>query len=138
LPELVDLATIDVSFISLELVAPVAIRLLKPAGLMVALIKPQFEAGREQVGKGGVVRDASVHRQVLEDITHWGTDQGLSAFGLIPSPIRGPAGNVEFLIGWRPTAPGEDVCPREALSSMIQDALNAIDAGNGSPSKETP
>ena len=130
LPELVDLVTIDVSFISLELVVPVAIRILKPGGLMVALIKPQFEAGREQVGKGGVVRDSAVHRQILEDITQWGTEQGLCVFGLIPSPIRGPAGNAEFLVGWRPSAPGEDMLSQEMLSSLIQDALDVLDAGN--------
>jgi 23S rRNA (cytidine1920-2'-O)/16S rRNA (cytidine1409-2'-O)-methyltransferase len=127
LPELVDLITIDVSFISLELVAPVAIRWLAPGGLLVALIKPQFEAGREQVGKGGVVRDAAVHRQVLEHITHWGTSQSLHVFGLIPSPIRGPAGNVEFLIGWRAASAGEGACPAEVLDSMIQDALHAVE-----------
>jgi len=96
LPEPVDLATVDVSFISLELVLPVVIKLLKPEGEIVALIKPQFEAGREQVGKGGVVRDPVVHRAVLRRILGWARDHGLAVRGLMRSPLLGPAGNVEF------------------------------------------
>jgi len=97
LPEPVDLATVDVSFISLELVLPVVVRLLKPEGEIIALIKPQFEAGREHVGKGGVVRDPEVHRSVLEGITAWALEHGLAVRGLMRSPLKGPAGNVEFL-----------------------------------------
>jgi 23S rRNA (cytidine1920-2'-O)/16S rRNA (cytidine1409-2'-O)-methyltransferase len=96
LPEPVDLATVDVSFISLELVLPVVIKLLKPRRVIVALIKPQFEAGREQVGKGGVVRDPAVHRAVLRKILGWARDHGLAVRGLMRSPLLGPAGNVEF------------------------------------------
>lgn len=96
LPEPVDLAVVDVSFISLRLVLPVVKKLLKPVGEIVCLIKPQFEAGPEQVGKGGVVRDPAVHKVVLERIVHFAREQGLSVRGLIPSPLRGPAGNVEF------------------------------------------
>ncbi|MGC8827253.1 MAG: TlyA family RNA methyltransferase, partial [Anaerolineae bacterium] len=101
LPEEVDIVTIDVSFISLLLILPAAVRLLKPEGIIVALIKPQFEAGREQVGKGGVVREPAVHRAVLEKVLHGALELHLMPFGLIPSPIRGPAGNIEFLAGWR-------------------------------------
>ena len=97
LPEPIDLATIDVSFISLKLVLPAAIRLLKPGGHILALVKPQFEAGREQVGKGGVVRDPAVHQAVLHDLLAWAPANGLQAQGLVPSPLRGPAGNIEFL-----------------------------------------
>jgi len=129
LPELVDLVTIDVSFISLRLVVPVAVRLLKPEGLIVALIKPQFEAGREQVGKGGVIRDPAVHHQVLCDMLQWGRDNALNAFGLIPSPIRGPAGNVEFLVGWNVPSPGAVMPPLESLALMVDEALAAIGAG---------
>lgn len=93
----VDLAVVDVSFISLELVLPAVARLLRPGGQVIALIKPQFEAGREQVGKGGVVRDPTVHRQVLARLLGWAVEQGWAVRGLIRSPITGPKGNVEFL-----------------------------------------
>lgn len=98
LPEPIDLASIDVSFISLELVLPPVVSLLKPQGQTVALVKPQFEAGREQVGKGGVVREPEVHRQVLHKIATMAQGLGLGILGLIPSPLLGPAGNVEFLL----------------------------------------
>jgi len=98
LPEVVDLAVIDASFISLELVLPAALGLLKPRGQVLALVKPQFEAGRDRVGKGGVVRDPVVHRQVLERVCALALGHGLTLLGLMPSPLRGPAGNVEFLM----------------------------------------
>jgi 23S rRNA (cytidine1920-2'-O)/16S rRNA (cytidine1409-2'-O)-methyltransferase len=102
LAEPVDLATIDVSFISLKLILPAVLGWLRPGGQIVALIKPQFEAGREQVGKGGVVRDPAVHRTVLESITAWAESRGMGLMGIIRSPITGPAGNVEFLAHWLP------------------------------------
>ncbi len=105
LPEIVDLVTIDVSFISLKLILPPAVGWLQPAGQIVALIKPQFEAGRTQVGKGGVVRDPEVHRAVLIEITGWAHSRGLGLAGMIRSPITGPAGNVEFLAHWLPGQP---------------------------------
>lgn len=92
-----DCAVIDTSFISLRLVLPAAQRLLQPNGWIVALIKPQFEAGQEHVGKGGVVRDQSVHAQVIRDVLTAAATHGLQAHGLARSPITGPAGNVEFL-----------------------------------------
>lgn len=98
LPEPIDLVTIDVSFISLRLILPVALRLLGPTGQVIALVKPQFEAGRRQVGKGGVVRDPAVHRTVLEGLLSWAIEQGFVLRGLIPSPILGPAGNREYLV----------------------------------------
>ncbi|MBU0704383.1 MAG: TlyA family RNA methyltransferase [Chloroflexi bacterium] len=109
LPEPVDLVTADVSFISLRLILPAVVGWLSPpssppigggaGGVVVALIKPQFEAGRREVGKGGVVRDPMVHRQVLEQILDVASELRLGLHGLMPSPLRGPAGNVEFL-GW--------------------------------------
>ncbi len=101
LPELVDLVTADVSFISLRLILPAAVRWLRPNGQVVTLIKPQFEAGRRQVEKGGVVRDPEVHRAVLERVTGAAAELGLGLYGLMPSPLCGPAGNVEFLSWWR-------------------------------------
>ncbi|MGQ9626108.1 MAG: TlyA family RNA methyltransferase [Anaerolineae bacterium] len=96
LPEEVDLATIDVSFISLEMVLPAVVRFLKPVAEVVALIKPQFEAGREQVERGGVVKDPQVHRAVLEKVLRQAEELGLAPRGLMPSPLKGPAGNIEF------------------------------------------
>jgi 23S rRNA (cytidine1920-2'-O)/16S rRNA (cytidine1409-2'-O)-methyltransferase len=97
LPERVDLVTIDVSFISLALVLPAARRVLKPDGHVIALIKPQFEAGKERVGKGGVVRDSRVHRDVLRQVLDAAGKIGFRSLDLTTSPITGPAGNVEFL-----------------------------------------
>ncbi len=97
LPEPVQLATVDVSFISLTLILPRVREWLTPDGAVIALIKPQFEAGRDQVGKGGVVRDPAVHRQVLYRVLRWAEGHGLAPRGLIRSPLVGPAGNVEFL-----------------------------------------
>jgi 23S rRNA (cytidine1920-2'-O)/16S rRNA (cytidine1409-2'-O)-methyltransferase len=97
LPEPICLATIDVSFISLTLILPRVSGWLAPNGLIVSLIKPQFEANRDQVGKGGVVRDTRIHRQVLYRVLNWAIDHELPPVNLIRSPITGPAGNVEFL-----------------------------------------
>lgn len=97
LPVPIDLAVIDVSFISLRLVLPVAHRLLKACGECVALIKPQFEAGRRDVGRGGVVRDPAVHRRVLAETLQAAIQDGFGVRGLTRSPLLGPAGNVEFL-----------------------------------------
>lgn len=97
LPEPVVLATVDVSFIGLGLVLPAIARLLAPGGQIIALIKPQFEVGKGQVGKGGVVREAHLHRQAILGVLAAATPLGLTPAGLIRSPITGPAGNVEFL-----------------------------------------
>ncbi len=97
--ERLDLITIDVSFISLTLILPAAYQWLKPRGKIVALIKPQFEAGRAEVGRGGVVRDPAVHRGVVERIREFAQHSLKSrVLGVTESPLRGPAGNREFLI----------------------------------------
>jgi len=94
-----DLVTMDASFISLTKLLPAVVHLLRPGGLLVALIKPQFEAGKQFVKKGGVVRDSQVHEQVKASITTFATvSLGLELIGLIESPLLGPAGNKEFLI----------------------------------------
>lgn len=98
LAEPVSFVAIDVSFISLRLILPSVAQWLAAHADVVALIKPQFEAGPESVGKGGIVRDAAVHRQVLESMVGWTTDNGWGVAGLIPSPIHGSGGNREFLI----------------------------------------
>lgn len=123
LPEPVDLVTIDASFISLKLLLPTVAKWLRRAvsesplgqagqlpsdsGRVIPLIKPQFEAGRRQVGKGGVVRDPDVHRQVLRDLLTWAEAQGWGVWGLTTSPLRGPAGNVEFLAHLKLDAPSK-------------------------------
>jgi 23S rRNA (cytidine1920-2'-O)/16S rRNA (cytidine1409-2'-O)-methyltransferase len=97
LPEAVDLATLDLSFISLRLVLGPVARLLAPGGRVVALVKPQFEAGAADVGRGGVVRDPAVHRRVLRQLALDAAEAGLEPVALVSSPRRGPAGNREFL-----------------------------------------
>lgn len=97
LPEQVDLVTIDASFISLKLLLPTIKNWLSKQSEIVMLIKPQFEAGRNDVGKGGVVRDARTHRKVLISILSFAQDIGFHVRGLTQSPLKGPAGNIEFL-----------------------------------------
>lgn len=98
IPEKLDLAVCDVSFISLRLVMPAVAKLLKPGAEIMCLIKPQFEAGRELVGKKGVVRDSAVHEQVIRGILDFMPTIGFSVCGLDYSPITGPEGNIEFLL----------------------------------------
>lgn len=98
LPELIDLAVVDASFISLKLLIPVMAGWLIPEGDIIALIKPQFEAGKSDVGKGGVVRDTATHARVLQEIASFSINQGWAVKGLTVSPLKGPAGNTEFLM----------------------------------------
>ena len=93
-----DFASIDVSFISLTKVIPAAINLLDEDGEIMALIKPQFEAGKEKVGKKGVVREASTHKEVIEKVVNFAIENKLDILGLDYSPIKGPEGNIEYLI----------------------------------------
>ena len=98
LGELVDAVTIDVAFISLDKVLPAIYKILKPEGFVVALIKPQFEAGKENVGKKGVVRDAKVHEDVIKNVISFAKGEGFGIAGLDFSPIKGPEGNIEYLL----------------------------------------
>jgi 23S rRNA (cytidine1920-2'-O)/16S rRNA (cytidine1409-2'-O)-methyltransferase len=98
LGEPIDLTVMDASFISIELLLPAIARWLRPEGDVISLVKPQFEAGREEVGKGGVVRDAGVHAAVLESAAAYARANGWSVRGITASPITGPAGNKEFFI----------------------------------------
>jgi len=101
----VDLVTVDVSFISLRLVLPPLVDIVRPEGDVIALVKPQFEAGKEKVGKGGVVRDPSVHREVIVEIVRFAEERlHWSVAGAIRSPLLGPAGNVEFFLHLLPRA----------------------------------
>lgn len=101
IPEPIDIIVCDASFISLPKVLERPLSFAAPDAWAIALIKPQFEAGREEVGKGGVVRDPAVHARVCEEVQSWFEDQGWHVAGITPSPITGPEGNVEFLIGAR-------------------------------------
>ena len=96
--EKLDFASIDVSFISLKKIMPATISLLKDDGEVVALIKPQFEAGREKIGKKGVVRDIEVHKEVVYDIIDFLIENDLNVLGVSFSPIKGPEGNIEYLV----------------------------------------
>lgn len=98
IPEPVDCIVCDASFIALSKVLERPITFARPGALLVALIKPQFEAGRAEVGKGGVVRDVAIHDRVCEEVRTWIVAQGWTVIGLTQSPITGPQGNVEFLI----------------------------------------
>ena len=98
IPEPIDFISIDVSFISLKLVFPVASKLLGDDGRLVCLVKPQFEAGRDQVGKKGIVRDKKVHRQVIENVIQYAEENGLYTAGLTYSPVTGAKGNIEYLL----------------------------------------
>lgn len=109
LPEPIRFVTVDASFISLKIILPVAKKWLMPEGEIVALIKPQFEVGKDRVGKGGVVRDAKAHRDVLEDVLHFAQSISLHSYGLIRSPLLGPAGNVEFLVRLRQESSAQSV-----------------------------
>ena len=98
LPEPIGLVTVDVSFISLKIVVPAVLKFLQPGADILALIKPQFEVGKDQVGKGGVVRDTALHQQVIENLSSYFTELGLTYEAPVPSPIRGPKGNIEYFI----------------------------------------
>ena len=98
IPEPIDLVVCDASFIGLAKVLDVPLGFVRPGGRLIALIKPQFEAGREEVGKGGVVRDPEVHARVCREVADWLVSKGWTVEGIATSPITGPEGNVEFLI----------------------------------------
>ncbi len=116
LPERVHLVTMDVSFISLRKLLPVIVGWLEPGGDVIALIKPQFEAGPDRVGRGGVVRDPAVHREVTQQVLDFAIKHSLAPQGLICSPLRGPKGNIEFLAWLR----------KDAQARSTNDLLEAV------------
>lgn len=120
LPEAIHLATIDASFISLKLLLPAVVKWLTSPAVVVTLVKPQFEAGKSQVGKGGVVRDPAIHKQVLEQIIGYAVTIDFSFLGVIDSPITGPAGNHEFLLclGWQ-MSPLLSLDPEAAIDQCL-------------------
>ena len=108
IPDPIDIVVCDASFISLSKVLDAALDFARPGAMLVALVKPQFEAGREEVGKGGVVRDPAVHERVCNDAVDWVRSKGWTVLGVERSPITGPEGNVEFLLGAVKEATGDE------------------------------
>lgn len=124
---LLDFASIDVAFISLTKVLPVAFSLLTSEGELVALIKPQFEAGREFVGKKGVVRDPAVHENVIRRVTAFARELGFVAMALTFSPVKGPEGNIEYLIRLTKDQNQQDTVTEERLVTVVAEAHGALD-----------
>ncbi|MGI6722129.1 MAG: TlyA family RNA methyltransferase [Anaerovoracaceae bacterium] len=117
--EAADFISIDVSFISLNLIFPVAAKVLSEEGAIVSLVKPQFEAGREQVGKKGIVRDPAVHREVLHKVCGYARDAGLCPVKLTYSPVTGAKGNIEYLLYMKKMNNNEDI------EGLIEDTVSA-------------
>ena len=124
--EPLDFASVDVSFISLSKVLPAARELLKDGGEMVCLIKPQFEAGREKVGKKGVVRDPKVHLEVIQTVLQTAMDLGFSILDLEYSPIKGPEGNIEYLVHLKKSQEGENSAEVNA-EAVVEAAHGELD-----------
>ena len=129
IPEPIDFASVDVSFISLTKILPPARELLREQGEMVCLIKPQFEAGREKVGKKGVVRDKKVHADVVQAVTDYAEEIGFRVKGLTYSPIKGPEGNIEYLMWLEKAA---EILPEKTditarIGAVVEEAHGALD-----------
>ena len=128
IPEALDFASIDVCFISLKLIFPALYALLREGGEVACLIKPQFEAGREKVGKKGVVRDPAVHLEVLENFLDHAKENGFTVLGITYSPIRGPEGNIEYL-GYLKKGGEADCVPD--LRALVDASHSALKEGHG-------
>ena len=126
IPEPIDFAATDVSFISLTKILPAAKALLKPGAFMVCLIKPQFEAGREKVGKKGVVTDSKVHMEVVEMIETFAASIGFAVAGLDFSPIKGPEGNIEYLLYIQNAGDEQTVAPVEEIAAVVKASGEAL------------
>lgn len=126
-PDPVDFASVDVSFISLTLILPPALSLLAEGGQMVCLIKPQFEAGKGLVGKKGVVKDPQIHKDVIVKVIDFAHQNGFSVLGLTYSPVKGPEGNIEYLVHLQKS--GEPVCnvDREMIDSIVDGSHQQLD-----------
>lgn len=125
IPEKACFISIDVSFISLRLVFPVAAALLADEGKLVCLVKPQFEAGREQVGKKGIVRDKAVHAEVIENVIRYGAASGLYPQGLDFSPMTGAKGNIEYLLLFSKSDAGTDYRP--VIDAVVKASHEQLD-----------
>lgn len=123
--EALNFVSIDVAFISLEKVLPAVYRLLLPQGIVVALIKPQFEAGREKVGKKGVIKDPKIHREVIEHVLEVAQKLGFSSHGLTFSPVKGPEGNIEYLLLLKKSSEASKIT-NEIVEQAVQEAHTAL------------
>ena len=126
--DILDFASIDVSFISLTKVLTPVRELLKEEGEVVCLVKPQFEAGREKVGKKGVVRDMSVHKDVIREVITYASANGYAILDLDFSPVKGPEGNIEYLLHLRKTAePTPSAITDETISKVVEESHEVLD-----------
>lgn len=126
LGELTDFASIDVSFISLKKIMPATLNLLNENGEVVALIKPQFEAGKEKVGKKGVVRDIKVHKEVVLDIVEFLISQNLNILSVSYSPIKGPEGNIEYLVYFTKDINKESTFTLDDIEKVVNESHNSL------------
>ncbi|MEG1152172.1 MAG: TlyA family RNA methyltransferase, partial [Oscillospiraceae bacterium] len=124
IPPIIDFISVDVSFISLKLILPVVFNLLKDEGKCVCLVKPQFEAGREKVGKKGVVKEISTHLEVVTNIVNFAEKMEFKINGLDFSPIKGPEGNIEYLLYLKKQ--GENIITPEIIDSVVKNSHNAL------------
>ena len=127
LGQLVDLASIDVAFISLEKVMPAVSGMMQEKGEVVALIKPQFEAGKEKVGKKGVVREPAIHLEVIFNVISFVRKMGLVCKALTYSPVKGPEGNIEYLVWLTKDQEQEDNVPDSLVEDVVRSAHTALD-----------
>lgn len=130
-PDPVDFASVDVSFISLTLILPAALPLLREGGAMVCLIKPQFEAGRGKVGKKGVVREPRTHIEVIQKVVGFARENGFSPLMLEHSPIKGPEGNIEYLLYLKKGAAEEAGVSEEEIFRIVESSHAALDRKDG-------
>ncbi len=125
-PDLCDFASADLSFISLtKVLLPIASR-IREGGEMVCLVKPQFEAGREKVGKKGVVRDPKVHEEVLKNTAHWVEQNGFTILGCTYSPVRGPEGNIEYLLYLRKAEEQSETDWEETIGKVVRESHETL------------
>lgn len=137
IPESIDFASIDVSFISLKLIFPALMPLLKTDGECVCLVKPQFEAGKDKVGKKGVVRERSTHVEVIENVIGYASDNGFSVLNLDFSPVKGPEGNIEYLLYIKKAAEKTCEVDSEMIGRVVESSHNTLDKNNvGSDTNE--
>lgn len=125
----ISLISIDVSFISVKHMLPVAAKLLDGDGTVLCLVKPQFEAGREQVGKNGIVRDPDVHKQVIRSVISYGNENGFIPAGLTFSPVKGTKGNIEYLLYLKAgeLSPGEKIVNEDMINGAVLEAHGKLD-----------
>lgn len=125
----ISLISIDVSFISVKHMLPVAAKLLDGDGTVLCLVKPQFEAGREQVGKNGIVRDPDVHKQVIRSVISYGNENGFTPAGLTFSPVKGTKGNIEYLLYLKAgeLSPGEKIVNENMINGAVLEAHGKLD-----------